>query len=400
MIPTSPPRTAKWVLQLLSQLSIGHLEMHLPNGESRFYGSKTESSGTTASLTLHDWRVCSAALQSGDIGFAEGYIAGDWSTPDLTELLTLLMRNRDRLEALVYGRWWGGILYRIKHWLNRNSRHGSRKNIQAHYDLGNPFYALWLDETMTYSSAWFGDHPEQSLAQAQQAKVRRALQECDIRPGQRILEIGCGWGGLAELAAGEWGAHVTGVTLSQEQLTWAQDRMHRAQLTSLTDLRLQDYRDITDGPFDAICSIEMFEAVGQQYWPDFFSAVQRNLAPGGKACIQTIVIAEAHFERYQNSTDFIQQYIFPGGMLPSRSVFVQQARAAGLEVIQELRFGRDYARTLQQWRITFLAQEQAVRAAGFDTRFIRVWEFYLAYCEAAFITGNTDVMQFTLRRNV
>ena len=398
--PVKSPRAAQWVLNFLNRLAVGQLEMQLPHGEKRTFGSCANTTDLSAQMVLNDWKVCAVTLQSGDIGFAESYIEGHWSTPDLTALLTLLMRNRDHMEALVYGSWWGSIIYRFKHWLNRNTRQGSRKNIQAHYDLGNAFYALWLDETMTYSSAWYGENPTQNLVQAQRAKVRRALQECGVKSGQRILEIGCGWGGLAEIAASEMAAHVTGVTLSKEQLHWAHERLERAQLMPQTDLRLQDYRDISDGPYDAICSIEMFEAVGQAYWPDFFAAVYRNLAVGAKACIQTIVIHEDYFERYQKSTDFIQQYIFPGGMLPSRTAFVQQAQAAGLEVINELAFGQDYARTLRQWRETFWAHEEQVRAQGFVTRFIRIWEFYLAYCEAAFITENTNVVQFTLRRAV
>jgi len=298
---------------------------------------------------------------------------------------------------VVYGSWWGGLLYRARHLLNRNSRRGSRKNIHAHYDLGNAFYRLWLDETMNYSSAWFDGRREQPLADAQRAKLRRALAESGVRPGQRLLEIGCGWGALAEEAAAQ-GVQVTGVTLSTEQLSWARDRLARAGLAERADLRLQDYRDIDDAPFDAIVSIEMFEAVGREYWPSFFATLRDRLVPGGHACLQSITIRDDLFERYVSGTDFIQQYIFPGGLLPSPSAFRAAARAAGLEVVNELAFGADYAETLARWRTHFLADEASVRALGFDTRFLRIWEFYLAYCEAAFAAGNTDVIQFTLRR--
>ena len=303
-----------------------------------------------------------------------------------------------KLEAVIYGSWWGSLIYRLKHLMNRNSRQGSRKNIHAHYDIGNPFYRLWLDETMNYSSAMFEGDFSKPTSEAQAVKVRRAIRECDLQPGQRLLEIGCGWGALAECAAGEFGAHVTGVTLSTEQLEFARDRVARAGLTALTDLRLQDYRDIADGPYDAIASIEMFEAVGREYWGSFFASLRDKLKPGGRACIQTITIRDDLFERYVRSTDFIQQYIFPGGLLPSPQAFRAEAAKAGLDVVNECAFGTCYAETLRRWRQQFLKQDPQVRQLGFDTRFMRIWEFYLAYCEAAFDTGNTNVMQFTLRR--
>ncbi|MDP3226236.1 MAG: cyclopropane-fatty-acyl-phospholipid synthase family protein, partial [Rubrivivax sp.] len=278
------------------------------------------------------------------------------------------------------------------------SRRGSKKNIHAHYDIGNAFYRQWLDETMNYSSALFEGNAQQPMAQAQAAKVRRALRECELQPGQRLLEIGCGWGALAETAAVEFGARVTGVTLSSEQLAYAQERQQRAGVAAQVDLRLQDYRDITDEPFDAIASIEMFEAVGREYWDSYFATLRSKLKVGGRACIQSITIRDDLFERYVRGTDFIQQYIFPGGLLPSVSVFKAEAKKAGLEVVNELAFGQDYAETLRRWRHDFLARDGQVRKLGFDTRFMRIWEFYLAYCEAAFITGNTSVVQFTLRR--
>jgi len=398
-LPGHAPAAAHAVFRLVRQLKHGTLDIQLPDGTQMHMGGQAETSPLRASLRLHRWGVCEAALRRGDIGFAESFIAGEWTTPDLTALLTLFIANRDDIEALIYGSWWGSLLCRAKHLLNRNSRSGSRRNIHAHYDLGNSFYQLWLDETMTYSAALFGsDRGQEDLAHAQRAKARRALRECGVQQGSRVLEIGCGWGGLAEIAALEFGARVTGVTLSTEQLAWARDRLQRAGVGAQCDLRLQDYRDIRDEPFDAIASIEMFEAVGEQYWPSFFKALHDRLKPGGIACIQSITIRDDVFDRYRRSTDFIQQYIFPGGMLPCKTVFRQQARKAGLEVSRELAFGADYAETLKRWRERFLREEAAVRQVGFDTRFLRIWEFYLAYCEAAFATGNTDVVQFTLRR--
>jgi cyclopropane-fatty-acyl-phospholipid synthase len=395
-LPASAPGAARALFALLSRLSVGRLAVQLPDGSTVHFGS-ADSKGPHAAIRLVNWHVCSAALSSGDIGFAESFIAGDWTSPDLTALLRLFVANRQSIESAVYGSWWGSLLYRAKHLLRRNSRRGSRKNIHAHYDLGNPFYRLWLDETMNYSSAWFNGDRSQPLAQAQHAKVARALDECGLQPGQRLLEIGCGWGALAEAASTQRGAQVVGVTLSAEQLAWAQSRIAAARATERVDLRLQDYRDIADEPFDAVVSIEMFEAVGREYWPSFFATVRNKLKPGGRACLQTITIRDDLFERYVSGTDFIQQYIFPGGLLPSPAEFRKAAGAAGLEVVNELSFGLDYAETLSRWRRRFLAEERRVRAIGFDTRFMLTWEFYLAYCEAAFSGGNTDVMQFTLR---
>jgi cyclopropane-fatty-acyl-phospholipid synthase len=344
-----------------------------------------------------NWNMCRAVLKSGDIGFAESFIAGDWNTPNLTALLGLMVANRREVEDAIYGSWLGRLAYRVRHLLNRNSKANSRKNIHAHYDLGNAFYELWLDGTMNYSSALF-EAPDQPMVDAQHAKVRRALRMAGVQPGDRVLEIGCGWGALAEKATTEFGASVTGVTLSTEQLAFAQRRMETLGVQGRADLRLQDYRDIADAPFDAICSIEMLEAVGREYWPAYFESVAKLLKPGGRACIQSIVIDDALFERYIAGTDFIQQYIFPGGCLPCPRELRAQAAKAGLEVVDEFAFGPDYARTLQLWREQFLHEQERVLQLGFDQRFLRIWEFYLAYCEAAFTGANIDVVQFTLRK--
>ena len=396
-LPAGAPAAARTVLQLLARLRHGSLSVRLPDGSTRRFG---QGQTPTASLHLNDWQVCSAALKSGDIGFAEGYIDGHWSSPDLVALLRLFIANRREVEDVIYGTWLGRLFYRVRHLLNRNTRGNSQKNIHAHYDLGNAFYELWLDGTMNYSSALY-EMPQSSMQQAQLAKVRRALRMVDVKPGERVLEIGCGWGALAEMATTEFGASVVGVTLSTEQLAWARARMARCGVAERADLRLQDYRDIgrdgsADQSFDAICSIEMIEAVGREYWPTYFATVARLLKTGGRACIQSIVIDDEFFERYLQSTDFIQQYIFPGGCLPSPSAFRAQAEQAGLKVIDEFCFGQDYARTLEEWRQAFMAREHQVLALGFDRRFMRIWEFYLAYCEAAFAERNTDVVQYTL----
>jgi len=399
-LPASAPAAAKAVFKLLGHMRTGSLDVQWPDGTMTHVGK----AGATprAGVRLHDWGVCGQVLKSGDIGFAESFIAGQWSTPDLTALLSVLIANREQIESVIYGHWLGRLVYRIKHLLNRNTRSNSRKNIHAHYDLGNDFYRLWLDGSMNYSSAWFQGDYAQPLRQAQDAKVRRALTQAGVLDGpsaQRVLEIGCGWGALAEMAAQEAQAKVVGVTLSTEQLAWAQTRCERfkdAQGKPLTDLRLQDYRDINDGPYDAILSIEMFEAVGQAYWPDYFQNVARLLKQGGRACIQTITIRDDLFERYSQSTDFIQQYIFPGGMLPSDAQFRAHAERAGLQVVEAADFGPDYAETLRRWHVAFKRHENEVKAQRFDERFMRIWEFYLCYCEAAFDMRNTSVVQYTL----
>ncbi len=383
------------VLQLLEKMEHGTLTVQFPDRSTRVFGKSTT---LHAAISLQNWNAFTASMKSGDIGFAESYIAGDWSTPSLSDLLRVMIQNRRVVDDLIFGTWWGRMAYRIKHLLNRNHKANSRKNIHAHYDLGNAFYELWLDGTMNYSSALFEGDFDQSMAEAQRAKVRRALRMTDVGVGSRVLEIGCGWGALAEMATSDFGASLTGVTLSTEQLAFAKARMASNGKLDKTDLRLQDYRDIDDGPYDAVCSIEMIEAVGKEYWPTYFQTIAKMLKTGGKACIQSIVIDDALFDRYLKSTDFIQQYIFPGGCLPSPSEFRRQARLAGLEVIDELNFGSDYAETLRRWRHDFMAQEAQVLKLGFDAKFLRLWEFYLAYCEAAFDEANTDVMQFTLQK--
>ena len=377
-------RDTRLVFELLDNLHGGMLEIRLPDGSSRLFGEGEH--GVT--LNVHDEAMFSQVLARGDIGLAEAYLDGHWDSPDVTGLLTLLTRNRDALKKAVYGSWRNLLAARLRHWLNRNSRAGSKRNIMAHYDLGNDFYRLWLDRSMSYSSALYRAVDDGELESAQRAKYRRLLRRLHAEPGQSLLEIGCGWGGFAEIAVQE-GLQVTGLTLSPAQLEWARKRVPEA------DLRLQDYRD-TSERFDHIVSIEMFEAVGERWWPTYFRTIARALKPGGRAVIQSITIRDDLFAEYRKGTDFIQQYVFPGGMLPSRSAFRAAAAKQGLTVHGEYAFGKDYARTLAEWRHAFENNWPQIAALGFDEQFRRLWRMYLSYCEAGFLAGNIDVVHFEL----
>ncbi|MBW4046617.1 MAG: class I SAM-dependent methyltransferase [Proteobacteria bacterium] len=392
------PLAARTVVALLKRLDRGRLEVRLPDGRVLHFGCH-DAGAPPACMHVHDWSMFATVLRRGDIGFAEGFFRGQWSTSDLPGLLKLLLANRSAVERALHGSAWGTLLSRIRHLFNRNSRSGSRHNIHTHYDIGNAFYELWLDPGMTYSSALFSA-PGQNLQAAQDAKLERVLRQLDLPPGSRVLEIGCGWGSFAEAAARR-GLRVDGLTLSTEQLGYAQRRLQAAGLAEQARLELRDYRDVgaiaPTGGYDGIASIEMFEAVGETYWPIFFKTLASQLKPGGRACIQTITISEAIFPQYRRGTDFIQQYIFPGGMLPSQAAFAEQARRFGLEIVDSQAFGQDYATTLALWRERYLAQLDAVHGQGFDKRFILLWEFYLAYCEVGFAQQTIDVVQFTLR---
>lgn len=399
----SPSQRTPWwfprLERVLQSLAHGVLVVHWPNGHIGEYGQDREAdSGLHAVLTLHSWRALRRIVREGDIGFAHALRDGDLHSPDLAALLRVVLANREALDALIHGNPLAQLLNRWRHWSRRNSKANSAKNIPAHYDLGNDFYRLWLDETMNYSSALFDGDFTQDMAQAQRRKVQRALQMTHVKPGDRVLEIGCGWGALAEEATRGMGASVVGVTLSPAQLAYAQNRVQGEVAAGRADLRLQDYRDISDGPFDAVCSIEMIEAVGRKYWPTYFETIAANLKPGGRACVQSIVIADAHAERYWQGTDFIQQMIFPGGCLPSPSALREYAAQAGLELVDTLAFGRDYAETLRRWRYAFDQQHEAVAELGFDAAFMRTWRLYLAYCEAGFDDGCLDVVQYTWRK--
>ena len=377
-------RDTRLVFELLEKLQGGLLEIRLPGGDCRLFGDGEH--GVT--LHVHDEAMFGQVLAKGDIGLTEAYLDGQWDSPDITGLMTLLAANREQLKKAVYGSWRNLLAARIRHWLNNNSRSGSKRNIMAHYDLGNDFYRLWLDPSMSYSAAIYRQADDGSLETAQHAKYRRILNCLSAEPGQTVLEIGCGWGGFAELAV-QHGLKTTGVTLSPAQLEWAQKRVPTAEL------RLQDYRDL-DEQFDHVVSIEMFEAVGERWWPTYFKTLAKSLKPGGKAVVQSITIRDDIFPEYRRSTDFIQQYIFPGGMLPSRAAFRAAAAKQGLVVREEFAFGRDYARTLAEWRHAFEARWPDIQKLGFDEPFRRLWRMYLCYCEAGFLAGNIDVVQFEL----
>ncbi len=381
-----------FVLKALDRLTIGRLELHLPDGTMRNFGDPAAT--RTAVLEVRSWRFFRRVLLDGDLGLAEAYMDGDCDSPDLPALVALLADNEPVLGSMAHTNVLHNVALRLLHRRRQNSRKGSRRNIHAHYDLGNRFYGLWLDPTMSYSSALFAGETK-SLEAAQTAKYERVLARLGARQGDSILEIGCGWGGFAELAARR-GMRVTGITISREQLEFARERLERAGLADRVDLQFRDYRDI-DGQYDHIVSIEMIEAVGERYWPDYFAALKRHLVPGGSALVQAIVIADELFAGYRHRPDFIQTYIFPGGMLLTPQRIAEQCRRAGLKVAELYSFGMDYARTLETWLGRFDAAAAEVGRLGFDERFRRMWRYYLAYCAAGFATRRTDVLQAHFR---
>lgn len=389
------PWHARTILSLLEKIQIGQLTLVSPEGEKFIF--RGTQSGIEANIQIHDWTVCKACLKSGDIGLAETYIDGLWDSTDIQSLLRLFLVNRQVIEKAIYGNWWGRLGYRIKHWLNKNSKAGSKKNIHAHYDIGNAFYSLWLDPSMTYSSACF-ENKDTSLIEAQEAKYQRIINSIDVHAGQNILEVGCGWGGLMEVAS-KHGINIDCLTISQEQATYARDRAQRikSDTSGEVNILIQDYRD-HQNQYDGIASIEMFEAVGEKYWSTYFEMIQRCLKPGKKACIQTIVIADNLFDKYRRSSDFIQQYVFPGGMLPSIKKFKEAAQSKGLIVEDVYQFGQDYQKTLCLWHQKFNQHLQEIKQQGFDEKFIRLWNLYLMYCAAGFAENSTDVVQFTLSK--
>ena len=390
------PRVAAMFLRLLSaNWTYGRLTIRTPGGAQHVLAGSEP--GPSAVLDIRNWGFARRVIAGGDIGFAEGYMAGEWESPHLSALLEVLARNHDGIRRLFDGNPIVRALNWLSHRMNRNSRSGSRKNIHAHYDLGNGFYARWLDPSMTYSSARF-ESPTQALEAAQRGKYASLARIMDLRPGHSVLEIGCGWGGFAEFAAREVGAKVTGITISQQQFDFARRRMFNAGLADTVDIQLIDYRDV-QGRFDRVASIEMFEAVGQEYWPAYFGKIAEVLEPGGKAGLQIITIQDELFGGYRKRTDFIQKYIFPGGMLPSETALKPVVDGAGLAWRSVERFGLDYAETLKQWDERFQAAwGEIARMAGFDERFRRLWRFYLAYCEAGFRSQRTDVIQLALAK--
>jgi len=388
------PAAARVFLSLLGRIGHGHLELITPDHTRMVFGNA--HAGPAATLAVHDWRACGRILRAGDIGLAEAWAAGWISSPDLVALLRLALRNEAALEPALFGGVLARCWYRLRHWLRPNTRSGSQRNIHSHYDIGNDFYKLWLDPSWTYSSAIFDGDYSQPLEQAQHRKYQRIIDTLGLRAGDRVLEVGCGWGGFAEQAARQ-GIHVHGVTISPSQLQIARQRIDAAGLGALAQLELRDYRDL-DGSYDAIVSIEMFEAVGERYWKEYFDTLAARLKPGGQALVQSITIDERHFERYRSTADFIQEYIFPGGMLPSVERFERGAAGAGMRCSEHYAFGPDYAETLRRWRAVFHATSAQASALGLDTHFMRIWDLYFAYCEAAFDEGRTDVVQFHLHK--
>jgi cyclopropane-fatty-acyl-phospholipid synthase len=388
------PATVRTAFKLAEQICCGTLEVSLPDG--RRLSFKGPAEGPTAQLVIRDYRFAWRLLQSGDIGIAEAYLRGEWETPDLTQFLYLFCVNQDMLQAVLAHpmvRW----VQTFRHWLNRNTRRQARKNIHAHYDLGNDFYAAWLDPTMTYSSALF-DQGSNDLSAAQLRKYQSLAQQIDLKSAHTILEIGCGWGGFAEYAAKTVGANVVGLTISHEQFDYAKRRVFEAGLAEKVDIRLQDYRD-ERGSYDRIASIEMLEAVGEQFWPDYFRQLRDRLVPGGLAGIQTITIQDRLFDNYRREIDFIRRYVFPGGMLPTPSTLKALGQGFGLPLAGEKVFGHDYALTLATWRARFRAAWPGLVPFGFDERFRRLWEYYLSYCEAGFLSGNIDVRQMVFAKS-
>ncbi|MGD8497806.1 MAG: cyclopropane-fatty-acyl-phospholipid synthase family protein [Chromatiales bacterium] len=388
------PFVARPVLNTLERLHRGQLTVVLPQGQRHVFTG--DQAGPVATMYLRrPLSLTARLLARGSIGLAEGYMAGDWRAPELTDVLHVLALNEPELGALPEGRRAARLIDRLHHIAHRNSLRGSRRNIAYHYDLGNDFYRLWLDESMTYSAALFS-RPDEPLSEAQDNKYRRIIERLGARAGDHILEIGCGWGGFASYAARQ-GLRVTGITLSREQLDFARARMRDEGLEDRVELRLQDYRQL-DQRFDHVVSIEMFEAVGEEYWPQYFETVYDCLRPGGRASLQVITIDADRFESYRQGTDFIQKYIFPGGMLPSVEVFEQHAGAAGLAMRERDMYGADYAHTLKLWDQRVLAASRDIEAMGFDERFLRMWRYYLAYCETGFKMGRIDLMQAALER--
>ncbi|HLX15728.1 MAG TPA: cyclopropane-fatty-acyl-phospholipid synthase family protein [Bradyrhizobium sp.] len=389
------PRMVRLALGFGSKLRHGALEVTLPDGRTVRLGDN--GPGPTAAMTVYNYGFASRLLRSGDIGIAEAYLRGEWDTPDLTQFLYLFCVNQDWMKTNFIGKPLVRTVQVIRHWFNRNTRRQARLNIYRHYDIGNAFYSAWLDPSMTYSSALF-EEGTADLAAAQNNKYRRLAEAIDLRPGQKLLEIGCGWGGFAEYAAKTFGAKVVGLTISREQRDFAQARIQAAGLNDQVEIRLQDYRDERD-QYDRIASIEMIEAVGEEFWPTYFSQLRDRLLPGGLAGIQAITIQDSLFQTYRREVDFIQRYVFPGGMLPSPEILKSLGERFGVPVIRERIFGQDYAKTLATWRNNFRAAWPNLMPLGFDDRFRRLWEYYLAYCEAGFLSGNIDVRQVVFAKS-
>jgi cyclopropane-fatty-acyl-phospholipid synthase len=383
------PRIARMAAGLALKIRYGSLEVQFPNGR-RFHIKGLEV-GPHGVLKIHNWAFFRMVVQSGDVGVGEAFMAGYWSSPDVTTFLELFCINQESTLEALQGKPFTRFLMSVRHWLNSNTKRGSKRNISAHYDLGNAFYREWLDPSMTYSSAIYSNETN-NLEQAQAEKYASLVRQTGIEPEHKVLEIGCGWGGFAEYVAKSVGANVRALTISQEQFDYARERIYKAGLNDKVEVVFQDYRD-ENGVFDRIASIEMFEAVGEKYWPTYFRQLSKCLKPGGKAGLQIITIQDKMFADYRRGTDFIQRYIFPGGMLPPPGRLAEIGKSLGLDLMDQKIFGQDYARTLAEWRQSFRQAWPRISPLGFDERFKRLWEFYLHYCEAGFRSGNIDVRQ-------
>ena len=391
---TGLPRYFTAVFKMMGALKRGRIDVILPDG--RQFRSEGAAAGHVAEITVHNADLFARIVREGDLGFCDAYLDGWWSTPDLMAFMDLIHDDAEEIYDGFPGQYLVRTFERIRFWLQSNSKKQARKNIEYHYDLGNDFYGLWLDDTMTYSSALF-ESGQESLESAQTAKYASMVDQMGVQPGDHVLEIGCGWGGFAEYAAAERGLRVTCLTISKEQFNYAVDRIEKAGLSDKVTFKLQDYRDET-GTYDGIASIEMFEAVGEHYWPAYFKTVRARLKPGRKATLQIITVADRRWEVYKRGPDFIQKYIFPGGMLPSPSKLREVITKHGLLVETSIEFGHSYDQTLRRWHDTFNAKWDKVAALGFDDRFRRMWNFYLTSCAATFASENCDVTQITIAR--
>ena len=391
----APTWAARTLFRLLSNIAVGRLTVTTPEGTRRVFSGAEP--GPVGDLEIRDWKAVGRMLRAADIGVAEAWRDGLIATPDMTAFLAVCEANEKVLAKVYYGNPFVALAFRVAHAFRANTKEGSKKNIHAHYDLGNGFYSLWLDRTMTYSSGLFTQGPDGSLEAAQEAKYERMLEALAIGPEHHVLEIGCGWGGFAEYAVKTRGCRWTGVTISKAQLEYARRRIREAGLEERVSLRFQDYRDL-EGAFDRIVSVEMVEAVGERWWPTYFRTVHDRLKPGGRAMIQAITIDEEAFAKYRATSDFIREFIFPGGMLASVERFSKEARAAGLSVHEPFRFGAHYAETLRRWLERVNRREAEIKALGFDDRFLAIWRFYLHYCEVGFNAKRTDVVHLELGR--
>ena len=388
------PRYFAATFQLAQKLRNGRIDFVLPDG--RRFRVDAPNPGPVAEITIHNPDTFARLIREGDLGMADAYLEGWWSTPDLQAFMDVVHADNNEAYDSFAGMQLVRLWERLRFWMNRNTKDQAKKNISYHYDLGNEFYSLWLDETMTYSSAIF-ETGQESLEKAQIAKYKSMVDQMGAQPGDHVLEIGCGWGGFAEYAAKERGLKVTGLTISREQYDYATARIQKAGLSDKVQFKLQDYRDET-GIYDGIASIEMFEAVGEQYWPIYFQTLRDRLKPGKNATLQIITVEDARFEIYRKSVDFIQKYIFPGGMLPSPSVLRNEVEKAGLNVMKSIEFGESYSQTLRRWHETFNQRWEDVALLGFDGRFRRMWNFYLTSCAAGFHSGCIDVTQITVNK--